>query len=114
MWSYNPKLSLRIAWFGLFRFRSPLLSESRLIYIPPGTEMVHFPGFAPYAYVFSVRYTTFTSRGFPHSEIFGSKHICRLPEAYRRLPRPSSPSVAKASTMCAYSLDHITPSDLES
>ena len=41
-------------------------------------------------------------------------HICRLPEAYRRLPRPSSPSVAKASTMCAYSLDHITPSDLES
>jgi hypothetical protein len=40
-------------------------------------------------------------------------HICRLPEAYRRLPRPSSPSVAKASTMCAYSLDHITPSDLE-
>src|SRR6202022_1442678 len=53
------------------------------------------------------------SGGFPHSEIFGSKHICRLPEAYRRLPRPSSPSVAKASTMCAYSLDHITPSDLE-
>src|SRR5277367_6381327 len=52
--------------------------------------------------------------GFPHSEIFGSMHICRLPEAYRRLPRPSSPSVAKASTMCAYSLDHITPSDLES
>ena len=32
--------------FGLFRFRSPLLSESRLIYFPPGTEMVHFPGLA--------------------------------------------------------------------
>ena len=32
---------------GLFRFRSPLLTESRLISFPPGTEMVHFPGFAP-------------------------------------------------------------------
>ena len=97
---------------GLFRFRSPLLTESRLISIPPVTEMFQFTGFAPLTYVFSQRYRR--SGGFPHSEIFGSKHICRLPEAYRRLPRPSSPSVAKASTMCAYSLDHITPSDLES
>src|SRR4029079_4888088 len=32
--------------FGLFRFRSPLLTESRLLSFPPGTEMVHFPGFA--------------------------------------------------------------------
>ena len=42
---------------------------------------------------------------------FGNPRIkvcCRLPEAYRRLPRPSSPSAAKASTECAYSLDHIT------
>ncbi len=97
---------------GLFRVRSPLLTESRLISIPPVTEMFQFTGFAPLTYVFSQRYRR--SGGFPHSEIFGSKHICRLPEAYRRLSRPSSPSVAKASTMCAYSLDHITPSDLES
>ena len=32
--------------FRLFRFRSPLLSESRLIYFPGGTEMCHFPPFA--------------------------------------------------------------------
>ena len=49
------------------------------------------------------------SDGFPHSEILGSKPVCRLPEAYRRLPRLSSPVAAKASTICAYSLDHITP-----
>ena len=97
---------------GLFPFRSPLLRESRLISFPPVTEMFQFTGFALSTYVFSREYRR--SGGFPHSEIFGSKHICRLPEAYRRLPRPSSPSVAKASTMCAYSLDHITPSDLES
>ena len=46
--------------------------------------------------------------GFPHSEISGSKLICQLPEAYRRLPRPSSPVIAKASTICTYSLDPIT------
>src|SRR3982750_1892894 len=46
--------------------------------------------------------------GFPHSEISGSKLICQLPEAYRRLSRPSSPVIAKASTTCTYSLDPIT------
>jgi hypothetical protein len=50
--------------------------------------------------------------GFPHSDILGSKLDCQLPEAYRRLLRPSSPVAAKASTVCAYSLDHITQSGL--
>jgi hypothetical protein len=53
LWSCNPKLTFRFAWFRLFRVRSPLLSESRLFSLPLGTEMVHFPRFAPYAYVFS-------------------------------------------------------------
>ena len=46
--------------------------------------------------------------GFPHSEISGSKLICQLPEAYRRLSRPSSPVIAKAFTTCTCSLsvDH--------
>lgn len=50
---------------------------------------------------------TFTG-GFPHSEVSGSKLICQLPEAYRRLSRPSSPIIAKASATCSYSLDPIT------
>ena len=50
--------------------------------------------------------------GFPHSEISGSKLICQLPEAYRRLSRPSSPIIAKASTTCSYSLDPITLTSL--
>src|SRR5665213_3265555 len=33
-------------WFGLLRFRSPLLAESSFLSFPPGTEMFHFPGFA--------------------------------------------------------------------
>ena len=69
--------------------------------------MFQFPGFASVPYVF--RYGYLLRGGFPHSEIFGSKPVCRLPEAYRKLLRPSSPVAAKASTVCAYSLDHITP-----
>ena len=96
---------------GLVPVRSPLLGESRLISFPPGTEMFQFPGFASHAYGFSVRYRL--RGGLPHSEIAGSKLVCQLPGAYRRLPRPSSPSTAKASAICAYSLDHITPRSLE-
>lgn len=40
----------------LFRFRSPLLSESRLMSFPPATEMFQFAGFASHAYVLSMRY----------------------------------------------------------
>src|SRR3546814_1456273 len=42
----------------------------------------------------------------------GINACCQLPHTFRRLPRPSSPLTAKASTVCAYSLDHITPSRL--
>ena len=31
-------------WFGLFRFRSPLLTESLSLSFPPVTEMFHFAG----------------------------------------------------------------------
>ncbi len=47
-----------------------------------------------------VRMTTNVA-GFPHSDIPGSKLVYQLPEAFRRFPRPSSPSTAKASTVCA-------------
>src|SRR5574343_258343 len=40
----------------LFRFRSPLLSESRLMSFPRATEMFQFTRFALHAYVFSMQY----------------------------------------------------------
>ena len=46
--------------------------------------------------------------GFPHSDIRGSKLVCQLPATFRKLLRPSSPVIAKASTTCTYSLDPIT------
>ena len=41
--SYNPEG--QVPRFGLFRFRSPLLTESISFYIPPVTEMFHFTGY---------------------------------------------------------------------
>ena len=45
-----------------------------------------------------------TGARLPHSDIPGSQPGCRLPEAYRRLPRPSSAPDAKASTVCPHQL----------
>ena len=82
-------------WFGLIRVRSPLLTESLLFSLPPGTEMFQFPGFAPRLARCRVR----TRRVAP----FGNPRIdgyLPLRAAYRSLSRPSSPPRAKASFMC--------------
>ena len=86
--------------FGLFPFRSPLLRESRLISSPAGTEMFHFPAFASKSLFIQLKDDWIFPAGFPHSDTSGSKPACRLPREFRRLPRPSSPSGAKASTRC--------------
>ena len=91
------------ARFSLFRFRSPLLTESRLLSLPVGTEMFHFPTFPLPALYIQAGVTRSHKRlaGFPHSETLGSKCAYPLPEAYRRLLRPSSAPDAKASTVCS-------------
>ncbi len=85
--------------FSLFRVRSPLLTESLLFSLPVGTEMFHFPTFPLPALYIQAGITGSSPAGFPHSEILGSKSVYRLPEAYRRLLRPSSAPNAKASTV---------------
>lgn len=79
--------------FGPSRFRSPLLTGSQLISLPPGTQMFPSPGFAFLA-----------ERGDAlrqspqigiHSGISGSKDACASPEliaAYRALLRHTKPS----------------------
>jgi hypothetical protein len=84
------------ARFGLFRVRSPLLTESRFLSFPLGTEMFQFSRFASTPYAFRCGWPL--RAGFPHSEIPGSKLGCQLPWAYRRLPRLSSPLDAKTSS----------------
>ena len=87
-------------WFGLIRVRSPLLAESRLIYFPRGTEMFHFPPFATQGLCIQPRVTQTAS---VWVSPFGNLRIdicLQFPEAYRSLPRPSSPPCAKASAKC--------------
>lgn len=57
---------------------------------PQATEMFHFAWCPLATYEFSGRVIEVHSTGFPHSEIFGLTVACHLPEAYRRLLRPSS------------------------
>jgi hypothetical protein len=64
---------------GYVRFRSPLLSESLLFSFPPGTEMVHFPGFARVRLWIHRTVIRVYRIGFPHSEIPGSKPACGSP-----------------------------------
>ena len=80
--------------FRLFRFRSPLLSESRLISLPPGTEMVHFPGLARTRLWIQRAVSRVHRDGFPHSDIPGSRPVCGFPRliaAYHVLHRLSMP-----------------------
>ena len=99
--SYNPEV--QAPRFGLFRFRSPLLSESHLIYFPPGTEMVHFPGLARTRLCIQRAVIWFYQIGFPHSDIPGSKPVCGFPRLFaayhvlHRLLAPRHPPYALSS-----------------
>jgi hypothetical protein len=73
------------AWFSLFRFRSPLLTESRLLSLPVGTEMFHFPTFPPLTLCVQVRVTGHDScRVSP----FGNPRITARLTAPRGLSQP--------------------------
>jgi hypothetical protein len=88
--------------FGLFPVRSPLLGESRLISVPPGTEMFQFPGLAPTLTRWVTDLAARRVAPFGHPGITARM---QLPQAYRSLPRPSSPLDAKASTVCLIAFD---------
>ena len=71
--------------FSLFRFRSPLLTESRLFSLPVGTEMFHFPTFPPLALCVQARVTGHdSSRVSP----FGNPRITARLTAPRGLSQP--------------------------
>ena len=84
---------------GYVRVRSPLLAESRLISVPAGTEMVHFPALPSTGLWIQPGIPAYY-RGWVTP--FGDLRVeacLRLTGAYRSLPRPSSTSGAKAFTV---------------
>jgi hypothetical protein len=74
-----------------------------LIYFPPGTEMVHFPGLAHTRLWIQRAVTGVHPAGFPHSDILGSKPACGSPgliaacHVLRRLLAPRHPPYALSS-----------------
>ena len=90
----TPTIALLQCRFGLLRVRSPLLTESLLFSLPPGTKMFQFPGFAPAQLVPGLQ-----PGGLPHSGIRGSFRICRSPRLFaayhvlRRLREPQASAV---------------------
>ena len=75
----------------LVRFRSPLLSESRLMSFPRATEMFQFTRFASHDYVFIMRYLSvgFPIRKSPDQSLFASSP--KLIAGYHVLRRLSLP-----------------------
>jgi hypothetical protein len=75
---YNPKE--QALWFGLFRVRSPLLAESLICFL--FLQVLRwFTSLRclPHPYVFRMGFFGMNRRGFPHSEIPGSKPACGSP-----------------------------------
>ena len=105
---YNPSLS----WFRLFRFRSPLLSESllpcgNLISLPGVREMVQFPQYCFRRLCIQRSDDRLSSAGLPHSAIQASQDVCSstwLFAAYHGLLRLATP---RHPPMNPSSLDHI-------
>ena len=88
----TPEASFR---FGLFRFRSPLLTESILFLFLRLLRCFTSPGIACFSLsLFRKRRCRITSIRLPHSEISGSKRVCRSPKliaAYHVLHRLLAP-----------------------
>ena len=91
--------------FRLFPVRSPLLRESLLLSVPEVNKRFQFSSLAPLRLCIQRWVTRYDPR---RVAPFGNPRIkacLPLPEAYRSLPRPSSPTGAKASIVRPYALD---------
>src|SRR6476660_2458508 len=97
--------------FGLFRVRSPLLTESLICFLFLRVlRWFTSPSSLLPTYVFSREILQFLWRGFPHSDTPGSTPVCgspRLIAAYHvlhRLPLPRHPPYALSSLIIFFRL----------
>ena len=84
--------------FGLIPFRSPLLWELSLFL--GVLRCFSSPSALYLTYVFSQECASFACAGFPIRVSLDITPAHGLPRAYRSVPRPSSASSTKASTVC--------------
>ena len=78
----GPNPGVHALRFGLFRFRSPLLPESHVVFSSSGYLDVSVHR-VPSVYLW-IQYTVteVCSAGFPHSDICGSMDICSSPQLF--------------------------------
>ena len=112
----NPRV--HALWFGLFRFRSPLLTESHVVFSSSGYLDVSVHRVPFLKLCIGLRILEVCSSGFPHSDISGSKDICSSPKlfaayhVFHRLLVPRHPPYALSSMTNLFSStgmdDHYT------
>ena len=78
----GPNPSMHAPWFGLFRFRSPLLTESHVVFSSSGYLDVSVHRVPFLTLWIGVRTTEVCSARFPHSDISGSMDICSSPKLF--------------------------------
>ena len=107
----GPNPSMHALWFGLFRFRSPLLTESHVVFSSSGYLDVSVHRVPFHTLWIGVWMTGVCPAGFPHSEICGSSDICSLPQliaayhVFLRLLVPRHPPCALIRlTFCSSAL----------
>ena len=97
---YGPNPSMHARWFGLFRFRSPLLPESHVVFSSSGYLDVSVHRVPFLKLCIGLRILEVCSSGFPHSDISGSMDICSSPKlfaayhVFHRLSVPRHPPCA--------------------
>ena len=100
---YGPNPSMHARWFGLFRFRSPLLPESHVVFSSSGYLDVSVHRVPFHTLWIGVWMTGVCPAGFPHSDISGSMDICSSPKlfaayhVFHRLLVPRHPPCALSS-----------------
>ena len=96
----SPNPAMHASRFGLFRVRSPLLTESNVSFSSSGYLDVSVPR-VPFIHLWiQCMMTGVLPAGFPHSDIRGSMDICSSPRlfaayhVFRRLSVPRHPPCA--------------------
>ena len=99
----GPNPGMHASRFGLFRFRSPLLTESHVVFSSSGYLDVSVHRVPFHTLWIGVWMTGVCPAGFPHSDISGSMDICSSPKlfaayhVFHRLLVPRHPPCALSS-----------------
>ena len=78
----GPNPGMHASRFGLFRFRSPLLTESHVVFSSSGYLDVSVHRVPFHTLWIGVWMTGVCPAGFPHSDISGSSDICSSPKLF--------------------------------